>query len=125
MRASLDMMSEIEEKGLTSASINPFDDQEQETEIEVATPVSTNPFESEEVEAAASHNPFEEEDSREFADNKEDYKCVSLDAPVVGLNRMKIRDWDLEWDHVSSAVKRNFSSISVVAPELISSMMSK
>eukprot|EP01032_Pedospumella_encystans_P010266 gene10266-12018_t len=43
----------------------------------------------------------------------------------MGLNKAQNGDWDLEWEHVSAAVKKNFSSISVVAPELISSMMSK
>ncbi len=131
-QTKLKMMSETEEKYEASASANPFDESDEAVEdsVEVeqpetmASPASTkNPFESDEVEDDTSCNPFEDDVTTEG--NTEDYKCVSLDAPAVGLSKTQNGEWDLEWEHVSAAVKKNFSSISVVAPELISSMMSK
>lgn len=131
------MMSETEETYEAPASANPFDESDEAVEEsvetvqpEIATPASPastkNPFESDEVDDDTSRNPFEEDvNTHESERNKEDYKCVSLDAPAMGLNKAQNGDWDLEWEHVSAAVKKNFSSISVVAPELISSMMSK
>lgn len=113
------MMSDTEEISVTLASVNPFDESEEiveEPKTEVTAPASTNPFESEEVENDTFRNPFE--------GDKEDYNNIPLDVPSIGAKTHN-RDWDLEWEHVSSAVKKNFSSISVVAPELISSMMSK
>jgi len=129
------MMNEPEESYEAPASANPFDESdealEESVEIEqpetVASPASTkNPFECDEVEDDTSCNPFEKDvTTYDSGGNNEDYKCVSLDAPAVGLSKTQNGEWDLEWEHVSAAVKKNFSSISVVAPELISSMMSK
>mgnify|MGYP006185147911 CR=1 FL=1 len=119
------MMSESEENveiSSPSAPANPFDEAEKEEETEPTTPASTNPFEMEDLEENLPQNPFDE---HEVDGTKADYEYVSLVTPAVEVSKANNRDWDLEWDHVSNAVKKNFTSVSVVAPEVISSMMSK
>jgi len=122
------MMSESEENIEISHSpiaANPFDEPEKEEETEPTTPASTNPFEMEDVEETLPQNPFDQDERHEVDGTKADYEYVSLVTPAVEVGKAHNRDWDLEWDHVSNAVKKNFSSVSVVAPEVISSMMSK
>lgn len=121
-------MSESEENIEISHSptaANPFDEPEKEEETEPTTPASTNPFEMEDVEETLPQNPFDQDERHEVDGTKADYEYVSLVTPAVEVGKAHNRDWDLEWDHVSNAVKKNFSSVSVVAPEVISSMMSK
>lgn len=124
------MMDECEDSGTVASGANPFDeaDEKEVVKTEGSTP-TTNPFELDEVEASLPQNPFDNEDEVEKneseVENNKDYEYVSLTAPVVEVNKMHNGDWDSEWEHVSAAVKNNYSSISVVAPEVISSMMSK
>lgn len=115
-------MSESEED--TSVGANPFGETEKDEETEPTTPASTNPFEMDDVEETLPQNPFDQVE-HDIDGAKTDYEYVSLVTPAVEVGKTHNRDWDLEWDHVSNAVKKNFSSVSVVAPEVISSMMSK
>jgi hypothetical protein len=104
--------------------------------VAVATPVhpaspAKNPFDttadghsSSRSQEKANSNPFAmdgEEDARDPAD----YEYVSLVAPPAESMRIKERDWEGEWEHVATAVKKNFTSVSVVSAEVVSSMMMK
>jgi hypothetical protein len=81
------------------------------------------------------NNPFVDdvqESKNPFADDEVDksgagtnYENVSLLAPAVGSIHVQQRDWDAEWDHVASCVKKNFTSVMVVSPEVVHHMMTK
>lgn len=85
------------------------------TESAPSTPSSLrNPF------ANDSGNPFETEGS----DNAV-YENISLTTPALEAIKLNQRDWDGEWEHVASCVKKNFTSVTVMSPEVVSSMMTK
>lgn len=69
-------------------------------------------------------NPFALGDVDGVRDPAE-YEYVSLVAPAVGSMRVTERDWEGEWDHVATAVKKNFTNVAVLSPEVVSSMMMK
>lgn len=80
----------------------------------------TNPFAS----GKDSLNPFETDDQSgvDEQDLQTDYEHV----PLAGqLTKSVNRDWEDEWDQVAGAVKKNFMTVNVAAPEVVSSMMTK
>ena len=84
------------------------------------TPTKSNPFD-EANEVPNGTNPFDTEDVLR-CNEQYDNVCLATPANEAVCGRSK-RDWDGEWEHVSSCVKQNFTNISVVAPEVVSSMM--
>lgn len=122
------MMDECSEEVATTGA-NPFDDVEPDATISASKPIaqepgaSTNPFEDEKE----STNPFEmsDEPSTEGHDGAE-YEYVSLTAPSSGHSTKRSNlDWEMEWEQVAGAVKKNFTVVSVTAPEIVSTMMTK
>lgn len=129
------MMDECSEEVGTSGA-NPFDDVEPDTTISSISlqiqskPItqvpsaSTNPFEDEKE----STNPFEMSDDPPAEDHETgaEYEYVSLTAPSTGhSSRRSNLDWEMEWEQVAGAVKKNFTVVSVTAPEIVSTMMTK
>jgi hypothetical protein len=100
--------------------------------VAVATPIAVsatrNPFETSEESSPSQgkthSNPFAMDDVEDARDPAA-YEYVSLVAPPAESMRIKERDWEGEWEHVAAAVKKNFTSVSVVSAEVVSSMMMK
>jgi lipoprotein-anchoring transpeptidase ErfK/SrfK len=119
----------------TAASLEMVEPPQHAVPVAVAAPVTAtpvkNPFDSpaeargaSRSQEKASSNPFAMDDV-EGAPDPAEYEYVSLVTPAVSSMRVKERDWEGEWEHVSAAVKKNFTSVSVVSPEVVSNMMMK
>lgn len=123
-----------------SAGLNPFDEDEPTIDIPVGATVhdtintpsielstamnsNKNPFAS----AKDSSNPFETDDESNGTEQEHgvDYEYVSLTAPAGESSRSLNREWEFEWEQVANTVKRNFATVNVVAPEVVSTMMTK
>ena len=101
---------------------NPFECDKIQEESKPDTVASSPDKQSQDIDMNSNKNPFEDDN---IGDLHNVYERVSLTATVSNATGALNRDWDSEWEHVASCVKRNFTCVSVVSPEVISTIMTK